>query len=371
MKTITELLGGAQFLLGLDFNLQDCFELSLTDDQRAFLAVLQTLSDHLPTLERPPARTGRPPMRNEPFLRAFLAKSFFAIPTTSDLIKRLKADPNLKKLCAFTSVPSPAVFSRRLAAFSSNAVLGRTLNSLVTDFHKDKIVGHISRDSTAIAAREKPANKKGDATPPSEQKQKRGRPRKGTSRPEKKQNRLMRQIKMKPGKAFAELDSACAWGCKKNSQGNVSFWKGYKLHLDVTDRGIPVTAVVTGANVHDSQVAIPMEKWTERKIDFLYSVMDSAYDAAPIAAYIRKKGRVPLIDPNKRRGTERASFSPAQKERFTIRTSVERANAHLKDRLVPPQIFVKGIKKVSFVLECGVLVLAALKILLYSTPIPT
>jgi hypothetical protein len=39
----------------------------------------------------------------------------------------------------------------------------------------------------------------------------------------------------------------------KNSQGNVSFWMGYKLHLGVTDLGIPVTAVVTGANVHDSQ----------------------------------------------------------------------------------------------------------------------
>jgi len=38
------------------------------------------------------------------------------------------------------------------------------------------------------------------------------------------------------------------------------------LRLDVTDLGIPVTAVVTDANVHDSRLAIPMEKWTERKI---------------------------------------------------------------------------------------------------------
>jgi len=58
--------------------------------------------------------------------------------------------------------------------------------------------------------------------------------------------------------------------------------------------GIPITAIVTGANVHDSQVAIPMEKLTERKVSFLYSVMDSAYDAAPVAACITGKGRVPL-----------------------------------------------------------------------------
>jgi hypothetical protein len=39
----------------------------------------------------------------------------------------------------------------------------------------------------------------------------------------------------------------------------VSFWKGYKLHLDISDTGFPLTAVVTGANVHDSQPAIPKE----------------------------------------------------------------------------------------------------------------
>jgi len=88
-------------------------------------------------------------------------------------------------------------------------------------------------------------------------------------------------------------------------------------------------------------------------------------DAAPVATYITGKGRVPLIDPNKRRGAERIVFTPAQKERFKIRTTVERANAHLKDWLIPAQIFVRGVKKVSFQLLCGVLCLAALKILQY------
>jgi hypothetical protein len=47
----------------------------------------------------------------------------------------------------------------------------------------------------------------------------------------------------------------------------------------VTDIGLPVTAIVTGANVHDSQAAIPMEKLTEKKVQHLYSLMDAAYDA--------------------------------------------------------------------------------------------
>jgi hypothetical protein len=361
MTTITQILGGAQILLGLTYELQDCFEQYLSEDQRAFLAVLRLISQYQPALARVSATTGRPAYEDQPFLRAFLAKSFFRIPSNEDLRKRLLSDPNLRMICGFTVVPSAATFSRRLMLLSSSALLVRTLNSLGTDFYRDKIVGHISRDSTAITARAKPVNKKHDVS--IEPKRKRGRPRKGETRSAKKLSRLERQLRMKPGRAIAQLDTDCAWGCKKNSQGNVMFWKGYKLHLDVTDTGIPVTAVVTGANVHDSQAAIPMEKWTERKLAFLYSVMDSAYDAAPISGYIRGKGRVPLIDPNKRRGSEREAFDPAQQERFKVRTTVERANAHLKDWLLPAQIFVRGIAKVSFILMSGVLLLAAIKIL--------
>jgi hypothetical protein len=38
---------------------------------------------------------------------------------------------------------------------------------------------------------------------------------------------------------------------------------------------------------------------------------------------------------------------------------------HLKDWLIPSQIFVRGFEKVSFFLMCGVACLAALKILQY------
>jgi hypothetical protein len=37
----------------------------------------------------------------------------------------------------------------------------------------------------------------------------------------------------------------------------------------------------------------------------LYSVMDSAYDATTISDYISGSGKVPIIDPNKRRKEKR------------------------------------------------------------------
>jgi hypothetical protein len=50
---------------------------------------------------------------------------------------------------------------------------GRAHEALIKQTHKDRLVGHISRDATAIEAREKPAR-----TAPAEKapKRKRGRP---------------------------------------------------------------------------------------------------------------------------------------------------------------------------------------------------
>ena len=194
-------------------------------------------------------------------------------------------------------------------------------------------------------------------------KRKRGRPRKGELRPKAPSSRLTRQISMPSGKAFGELNRKCAWGCKKNSQGNIQFWKGYKLHLDVTDMGIPTAALVTGANVHDSQVSLPLEKLTERNLTYLYSVMDAANDAPQIHHYSEEQGRIALIDRNKRRGDTGPPMNHAERERFKVCSTVKRANAHLKDWFWPSKIMVRGYSKVNFTLMAGVLCLAAVKIL--------
>jgi hypothetical protein len=95
--------------------------------------------------------------------------------------------------------------------------------------------------------------------------------------------------------------------------------------------------------------------------------MDSAYDAKTNESFIRSRDRVPVIDPNKRGNNNRPPLYPAKKERYKIRSGVERANSHLKDHLIPKDIYVKGYSKVSFVLMSGVVCLAALKFLQYFT----
>jgi len=364
MKTITEILGGAQILMGISFNLQDSFEEYLTEEQRCFLSMLCLIEEALPNIEMIRKNRGRIPFENQPFMRAFFAQRFFRIATAEGLRNRLVNDPNLRAICGFIQVPSAPTFSRRMKAFSSKPLMTLTLNNLVEDYQK-RLVGHICRDSTAIPVRETPVNRKKDVSPQSKKKYKRGRPHKGEIRPAKEPTIMEQQVDRSARNSLAKLQKNCAWGCKKNSQGKVSYWKGYKLHLDVTDIGLPITAIVTGANVHDSQAAIPMEKLTEKKVVHLYSVMDAAYDAKPISNYIQSKNHVPLIDPNKRKENEGRTFDPAEKNRYKVRTTVERANAHLKDWLISSQIFVRGFEKVSFLLLSAVVCLAALKILQY------
>jgi transposase/IS5 family transposase len=361
MKTITEIIGGGQALLDISFDLQSCFEEHLSDEQKMFLHILRVAEEFLPVYIRPRKNTGRPPYEYYPFIRSMIGKRFFGIDTTRSFIRRLKADPNLRLLCGFSKVPDESTFSRMLAFLAEETIWGPALDDLVKEAHKGKVVYHVNRDSTMVPAREKAPLTKD--TKAEKTKKKRGRPPKNAEKEAKQPTELEKQVTEDAQASLEKLNKNCAWGCKKNSQGNIEITKGYKLHLDVSDSGFPLTAVTTGANVHDSQLAIPMEKLTEQKVSFCYSLMDAAYDAQTIAGFIQSRGRVPVIDPNKRKDKNRPPLDPAKQERYKIRSAVERANSHLKDNLIPKAIYVKGYTKVSAVLMSAVFCLAVIKYL--------
>jgi hypothetical protein len=72
-------------------------------------------------------------------------------------------------------VPDASVFSRAFARFARSELPSRVHAALIKRTHQDRLVGHISRDATAIEAREKPVKL---AVPPQPKRQ-RGRVRKG------------------------------------------------------------------------------------------------------------------------------------------------------------------------------------------------
>ena len=222
------------------------------------------------------------------------------------------------------------------------------------------MVGHISRDATAIEARERAARKvkkaKGLAKP------KGGRRKKGEA-PSKPLTRLERQQSMSLAEMLADLPRVCDCGGKHNSKGYPTYWVGYKLHLDVADGGLPISCILTSASVNDSQVALPLATITAQRVTNLYDLMDSAYDAQVIKEHSRALGHVPLIDSHTRRGAEKQEFAPHEAQRFKERTTVERVYARLKEEFGGRMVRVRGPAKVMTSLMFGIIALTADQIL--------
>jgi len=208
---------------------------------------------------------GRPPEDRVAIARAFVAKMVYNMPTTRALLDRLKTDISLRRICGWerkNDISEEWTFSRAFAEFSESQLPERVHESLIKKNYKDEIVGHNSRDSTAINAREKPLKKEKVKKEP----KKRGRPKKGEVRI-KEPTRLEKQAAgMELSDMLEDLPTACDVGTKKNSKGHKTSWIGYKLHIDSADGGIPISCVLTSASVHDSQVAIPLAKISNDRV---------------------------------------------------------------------------------------------------------
>jgi hypothetical protein len=169
--------------------------------------------------------------------------------------------------------------------------------ALIEATQKERLAGHISRDSTEIEAREKPESTPVEATPAhSKPKRKRGRPRKGEQPASAEPTRLERQMKMTLKEMLDDLPKAANLGTKKNSKGYKETWVGYKLHIEAADGQIPISCILTSASLHDSQAAIPLARLTAQRVTNLYDLMDSAYDAETIHEHSRSLGHIPIID---------------------------------------------------------------------------
>ena len=81
----------------------------------------------------------------------------------------------------------------------------------------------------------------------------------------------------------AELPRDCARGVKQNAQGYRIHWTGYKLHIDTADGDIPLSAILTSANTHDSQAAIPLATMTAMRVTSLYDLITTRPRSRPTA----------------------------------------------------------------------------------------
>ena len=323
---------------------------------------------------------GRPWHDRGALANAFVAKSVLGLVTTAALIERLMVDRALRRICGFAfwkKLPDEATFSRAFEEFAQARLAERVHEALIKEHLGQSLIGHISRDGTAIEAREHPVvvadtplvqtAQVQDALlpaqalvvkePPAPAARKRGRPRRGEVRAPK-ETLISRQRGQSLAQMIAELPRQCDRGSKCNAQGYKIAWNGYKLHLDTADCGVPISALLSSASMHDSRAAVPLSLMSAGKVTNLYDLMDAAYCSSEQREHSRSLGHVPLIDHNPRSG-EKIEFDPAEALRYNERTAAERTNARLKDEFGGKAIWVKGHTKVMGHLMFGVLALSA------------
>jgi hypothetical protein len=137
----------------------------------------------------------------------------------------LKASKNLRRLCGWEQsgdIPSESTFSRAFDEFSQGQLPQQIHEAMIKKHLGEKLVGHISRDSTAIEGREKPVPKKKEAV--ELPKKQRGRPKKG----EQKAPPVVKRLDVQPGRSLkenlAELPQHCDVGMKLDSKGHKKTW---------------------------------------------------------------------------------------------------------------------------------------------------
>lgn len=313
------------------------------------------------------------PKDREELARAFIAKSVYNIQTTRDLIDRLHCDRTLRILCGWrdkNSIPSESKFSRVFKELSEMKIAQKTHEKFVKEYLSTKTFFYNATDATKIALREKPIKVEEKEKPKAK---KRGRPKKGETRDPIKPTILKQQNQMKTVKEKLSLVSTvCGVGIKQNAKGNREVWIGGKLHISAVDGDIPITAFYSGANVHDSSVALPLIQETTRRVNYLYDLQDAGYDAEIIREFSKNLGHRPIIDINPKNSKilkekiklmkhEKKSFNfinqhlDLDKEHYNQRSMVERVNKYLKDDFGCAKIYYQGATKVASVLAFGIL----------------
>ena len=331
--------------------------LSATD--RQFVAVVGALSLGRFLLAYEWCGNGAKPHPRVWLAHAFIAKSVYQFPTTATLITALRSRPVLRRLCGWDSaheVPSEPTFSRAFAAFAEGELPQCIHAELIRRHAGPKLVGHLSRDATAIEVRERQTVFA--SAPPPPPRRPPGRPKKGEVRAAPPPKRLDLQPTRSLEENLRELPCHCDIGVKRDAKGLHNSWRGYKLHLDCIDGDVPISAVLTAASLHDSQAAIPLAQMSMQRVTSLYDLMDGAYDAPQIAGFSRQLGHVPIIMPNRRGGPVR-ELEPAQRKRLHERSSCERVAALLKERYGGRWVRVRGAAKVMCHLMFGLIALSA------------
>jgi hypothetical protein len=361
-----------QALLFTSEEISCCFFREPSERELEFMSFFQTLQSLLTVKEYHQLcrrqKKGRPGYDLLTILGIQLLQLHFKQPTMKETLLLLIENSNLRDILSLKKVPSCSTvsrLSRQVEGIVNPQLIHHRLIQLFQKELDDRIVGNLSIDSTIIEAREKPVSSKKEIKNNASSK-KRGPKKKGSSEERKyraQQATLERQkvkyLRESPQKNIKKLEKRCSRTAKQNSKGKLQWFVGYKAHLATDDFGIPIAYAVTGACVHDSQVAVPLMKMVYKRADFYYALMDKGYINPQINAYANLIGRKVIIDQRQYKGV--APMAQSEKIRYKARTTVERTNSELKDGFLPNKLYRKK-SHARYDIELSILLLTMKKI---------
>ena len=365
IKTISSFWNSLQYKF---FPMLEEFLPPLLESHYEVIAILEMVQIEKFLAHYPTGWKGRPPTSRIALARAFVAKHILNILTNEQLRERILCDKSLRMICGwerYNQVPSSSTFSRTFDMFSRLRLPEVVHEILVMRMYKNEVVGHLSRDSTDIPAREKSKKK-------SEKKRAfpiRGGPRK------KGEGKCEQQLSQDLEEMLKDISTDCDFGSKVSSKGHRLNWIGYKLHADVADRSIPISCKLTSASVADPIMAIPLSTISGRRVTSFYELMDKAYYVKAIEQFIESRGRRALIikcakstqakedQAEELKARTVINWQPAETVRQKHRTEVERFFSQLKDNFSGRMIRFQGHRKVFCHLMFGILALTASQLL--------
>ncbi len=326
-----------------------------TDRELAFMSYVQTAQTLLSSDERMQLSryhtVGRIGYDLLSIFGILILKLHYHQRTMKETLFLLNENMNLRDILGIPQVPSEASMSRLSRRVEDIVSISSMHERLIGEYTQgmERVIGHLSIDSTTIEAREKPYRKSKEAQEQPELPKKRGRKPKGS--PEEQEHRgiiaeaeeaRLQYLAEPPEKSISELEMRCSLTAKQNSKGKRQWFIGYKAHIAADDFGVPICFAVTGACVHDSKVAVPLLKMAKQETEFFYILLDKGYISPAVNDYADMIERKVIIDRKGYKGVSPIPLEPAYAERYKARTTVERTNSELKDGFLPDKIYKRG-----------------------------
>ncbi|NMA74352.1 MAG: transposase [Bacteroidales bacterium] len=208
-------------------------------------------------------------------LSVLLAMQTEQIVTLKALVQKLKTEPMFKRNCGFDyldNTPSEATLNRFITQLSNTNILERTYRRMI---HKAKALGLIDGTNVAIDA-----------------------------------SKITAYEHAVPKKYIPADDPHFPnWGGKLDTNGNFIKWFGWKMHALVdTISGIPLSYIITPANIADVDMAEPLIKKLMEDYDNSfapkYYIMDAGYDKPDLYRSIHATYHAQAIIPINWRNTK-------------------------------------------------------------------